>query len=287
MSKNRNRNTRSYKQAQIDICIPTAGRFDTLSKCLDAVYQEAQLLPINVYILDNGSDAKEKQENLHLFQYQADKDPLKNIVKFVTKRLPKNMGFPIAANECIKMGIAPIAMLLTDDVELQAGAIEKVLQTFLDPTIGIVGIKLLFPKDSTSPTRPAGKVQHCGMAVNIQGMPFHPLNGWSDDNPKTNVSRDVWAVTGACIAIRRNLFGRLGGFDPVYGRGTYEDVDLCLKVRASGSRVFFNAEARGYHYVGATAEKRNEPFPIQQNMQIFMSRWHNSGQIFWNEFEWW
>ena len=94
-------------------------------------------------------------------------------------------------------------------------------------------------------------------------------------------------MTGACFSIRRDLFNKLGGWDRVYGKGTYEDSDLCMKVRQSGSRVFLDAEAQGYHYVGATAEKRQEPFPLQQNKQIFMSRWQNSGLVYWTEYAFW
>jgi GT2 family glycosyltransferase len=286
MSKNRKR-PEPIKSAPIDVAVLTAGRFDLLEKCLDAIYREAQLTPLNIQILDNGSDAKERTDHTSLFTYQPEKDPNKGVISFLSKRLPKNMGFPLGANENARMGKAPIIMFISDDIELQPGAIEKVLERFKEPNIGIVGIKLIFPPSSTDKNRPAGKTQHCGLAVNVRGDIIHPLVGWSTNNPKTNVSRDVWGVTGACLSIRRNLFNKLGGFDPVYGVGTFEDADLCMKTRQSGNRVFLEAQAQGYHYVGATAEKRQEPFPLQQNKQTFMARWQNSGLIWWSEDIYW
>lgn len=287
MSKNRKHNTVSTNKAVLDVCILEAGRYDMLGKCLDALYQEAQTTPLNIYILDNGSDFKERQANQNLMEYQPEKDPAHGVVKFQVKRSEQNLGFPVGSNTAARMGTAPLVMFIGDDVELKPGAIKQIVKDFNDPTVGIVGIKLLFPSDSVAQGRPAGKVQHVGMAVNIRGDAFHPLIAWSADNPKTKISRDVWAVTGACFTIRRDVFQKLGGFDPVYGLGTYEDLDLCMKVRQSGGRVYFDAKAEGYHYVGATAEKLKVSFPLQQNKMIFMSRWQPAGLVWWNENEYW
>jgi len=286
MSKNRKHSTASTK-ALLDVCILEAGRFDMLSKCLDALYREAQTTPLNIYILDNGSDIQDRRNNEALLTYQPEKDPAHNVVKFQIKRSEQNTGFPVGSNTVARMGSAPLIMFIGDDVELQEGAIAQVLQDMNDPTVGVVGIKLLFPPTSTDKNRPAGKVQHVGMAINVRGEPIHPLVGWSADNPKCNVSRDVWAVTGACFTVRRNVFNKLGGFDPVYGLGTHEDLDFCMKTRQAGLRVYFDAKAVGYHYVGATAEKLKVAFPIQQNRSIFMNKWQNSGQVFWCENEFW
>jgi len=53
--------------------------------------------------------------------------------------------------------ISPYIMFLNDDVELQPGAIKSVIDTFQDGTIGVVGIKLLFPPTSASPIVPQGR----------------------------------------------------------------------------------------------------------------------------------
>ena len=43
-------------------------------------------------------------------------------------------------------------------------------------------------------------------------------------------------MTGACLAIRKDRFGRLGGFDTLFPNN-YNDVDLCFRVRSQGYRV--------------------------------------------------
>jgi O-antigen biosynthesis protein len=261
----------------IDIVIITAGRFDLLAKCLTALYREAEKTPLAIYVIDNNSDAEERIANEELFRHP--------LVK--SKRLTQEVGFGQANNEATRMGSAPLIMFLNDDVELQEGAVQTVVDTFKDQTIGAVGIKLLFPPDSTRPGYPAGKVQHVGISLNIRGDAEHSLIGWSPDNPRTSINRDVIAITGACLSIRRALFNRVQGFDPVYGLGTWEDVDLCMKVRASGFRNHVNANAIGYHYTNATVEKKRRGFPIQHNKMIFQSKWASTGLMAWTSYDFW
>lgn len=272
MSKrNRNKNTRV--SAIVDVVVTTAGRFDMLRECLAAL--DKQETPHNTYIVDIASDAEERIANQDIFESRN------------SKRLQQNVGFPSGANEGARMGSAPLILFLGDDVTLFEGTLEKMVRRMDDPTIGICGAKLIFPPTSTNPQRPAGKVQHIGLALNIRGDIIHPLVGWSPDHPKTCVSREVLATTGACYMVRRNLFSKLGGFDLVFGKGTYEDTDLCFKVRQAGFRIFVDTDARAYHYVGASVEKRKEGFPLQQNAMTFKSRWGGTPYMLWDEHSYW
>ncbi len=119
------------------------------------------------------------------------------------------------------------------------------------------------------------------MALNIRGEPIHPLASWKSDNPKCNISREVLCVTGACLTVRRSLFNRVNGFSLDYGMGTFEDVDLCFKSRQNGLRVWVTTDAVGYHYTGATQEKKRVSYPLQQNRMIFQARWGESGLMAW------
>ena len=47
------------------------------------------------------------------------------------------------------------------------------------------------------------------------------------------------AITGACLAMRRVDFDRVGGWDTSYLIGYFEDSDLCLKLQAAGLDVAY------------------------------------------------
>jgi GT2 family glycosyltransferase len=254
---------------KVDVVIVTGGRWDFLKQCLEALSK--QTVPVNIMVLDNASEPEERIQNQNLF------DGLN------TKRLQKSLGFPAANNEAVKMGAAPLVLFLNDDCILTENAIEKMLGTMRDESVGVCGAKLLFPTTSTNPNRPAGKVQHIGMALNIRGDTTHPLVGWNASHPKCCISRDVFSVTGACLMTRRALFNQIGGFDNAYGVGTFEDVQYCLQIKSLGKRVFVNCDALGYHYAGATAEKKKISYPLQMNSLTFKSRFLGSPLMQWDE----
>ncbi len=54
--------------------------------------------------------------------------------------------------------------------------------------------------------------------------------------------RDVEAVDGACQAVSRSAFERIGGYDEAYAE-TCADLDLCYKVAKAGLKVIYTPEA--------------------------------------------
>jgi len=262
----------------LDICVLTAGRFDLLANCLDAIEveiahtKEVSNIPISVYIFDNGSESKDAI----LF-----KPILERPFITKTKRIGTNLGFSGGANAVIKLGQSPLVLFVSDDVVLQKGCILSLLDTMLDPTVGLCGLKLLFPKRGNNPGRPAGKVQHVGHSINLQGEIIHPFMGWSADNPRTCVSGERFSVTGASFMVRRDLFVRAGRFNEIYNPGYYEDVELCLHIRQLGFKIWVDTNAVAEHFVGATYGSK-QPNP---NMGIskmnFME--HNKQFLTWTD----
>jgi GT2 family glycosyltransferase len=122
------------------------------------------------------------------------------------------------------------------------------------------------------------------MDFNLAGNPIHVNIGWGADHPKVTMQRGVQAVTGACMMVRREAWDKVtqayrqagdpstGGFNLVYGRGTYEDLELCFAARSNGYRVIYEPAAVGYHHVGASAIADGQGFDLQRNLSIFRAR---------------
>jgi len=96
-------------------------------------------------------------------------------------------------------------------------------------------------------------VQHAGMVFERyphwgqMWINLHPGKGWPASWLLEGGPREVPALTGACLLMRRALYQSLGGLDEGYMRGDFEDSDLCLKLRAQGLKPYLVPQARLYH----------------------------------------
>jgi len=82
------------------------------------------------------------------------------------------------------------------------------------------------------------------------------------------------------LTIRRSLFSRVAGFDQIYGKGYWEDVEICLRVRQMGYKVIVNTDLVAHHYTGASSSIDPEfSRGFQVNGMTFRSRWANTGLL--------
>jgi len=277
------------KGTLIDICLPIFGEFGLAVEAIKRVNDAALPLTANTYrliVVDNGTPPWISNVDDKEISPKEMAKPIKELLRpnhdrFM--RLEQNIGYPGGVNKAVKAGRSPLILILTADVFLEPGAIHKMVTVMDNPDVGVVGAKLLFPLNMESPHGPGGMVQHAGLAFDIRGNSYHVFLGWSPDNPRVNVRHDMAAVTGACFMTRRNLWQQIGGFDPQYGLGTYEDMDYCFSIRAMGKKIIFEPTIVGYHLVsGAKLQGANaQGFNIPVNKTIFRGKWARA--LAWDE----
>lgn len=150
--------------------------------------------------------------------------------------LAENMGFGGANNIGVKHAKSDKLILLNSDVLPKEGtwADKMIAQIDKHNDVGVVGARLLFEDNS---------IQHDGMAPMVLKeypellLNDHPNKGWPVSLSKNAAEvADCPLLTAACVAISKSLFEEVGGFDPAYVLGDFEDSDLCLKVLEAGKR---------------------------------------------------
>ena len=134
-------------------------------------------------------------------------------------------------------------IFFNDDVETdQADWIQNLIEPLENPELGAVAPKLLYE---------TGKIQHAGLIMGVRGLAgtaFHERPADSTEHFNLAQSlRDVAALSAACLAMRRDDFLRLGGFDAVNTPIAHSDIDLSFKVREAGLRCVYTPYATLRH----------------------------------------
>jgi GT2 family glycosyltransferase len=146
--------------------------------------------------------------------------------------------------------------------------LEKMLGFFQFNDVAIVGANLIYPNNNL--------IQHAGVCVGLHGAADHYgklLNNSSriDDSPNYYLlknSREVSAVTAACLLIKKSVFNEVQGFNEELKVG-FGDIDLCLKVYEKKYRIIQCAKAILVHHESFSRKKE----PHSQDTIIFKEKW--------------
>ncbi|MBD1389794.1 glycosyltransferase family 2 protein [Neiella sp. HB171785] len=168
-------------------------------------------------------------------------------ISFRLLLLSENMGFGKANNIGVAHAKSDNLILLNSDILPSDSSWADELITVLNDKsdAGLVGARLLFED---------GSMQHDGMVPmhvsEYPGLLFndHPGKGWPVTlSPHKAELAECPLVTAACVAIKTSLYNELGGFDPAYVLGDFEDSDLCLKAIKAGKVNYIRRDTVLYH----------------------------------------
>jgi len=140
------------------------------------------------------------------------------------------------------------------------------------PEIGAVGAMLYYPNDT---------IQHAGVVLGLgtSGIAAHAYayrpRGYSGQIGRALLAQTLSAVTAACLVVRRAVYEEAGGFDEQLAIA-YNDVDLCLRIRARGYRNLWTPYAELYHHESASRGLENTPAKLERlerDAEYMRRRW--------------
>lgn len=215
----------------VSIVIPVYNQIHYTYACLVSILEHTKDVPYEVIIADDVStDATE-----HLSQYAEG---------LVICRNTTNQGFLRNCNNAARHARGKYIMFLNNDTQVTENWLSSLVDLIeRDPSIGMVGSKLVYPD---------GRLQEAG------GIIWSDGSGWNygrlddPDKPEYNYVKDVDYISGAAILLSNELWKQIGGFDTRFAPAYCEDSDLAFEVRKAGYRVVYQPLSKVIHFEGVS-----------------------------------
>ena len=252
---------------ELSILIVSWNVKDFVLTCISSIVQQTQHLNYEIILIDNASNDKTSTAVRHEFPQ----------VKIIQNKV--NVGFAVANNTGLAQAKGRYLLFLNPDTKLTENTFQKITTTFeTNIDIGAIGCKLI---------NGDGKLDYqCAKNLpTISNHIFEPyvakifpnlmksfiLRNWDHES-----NREVELLSGACLAIRREVYNQISGFTTnmfMY----VEDVDYCYRIRMAGWKLFYLAETEIIHYGGQSTIQHGQPLQAEniRNLRKFFTKYRS------------
>ncbi|WP_428485110.1 glycosyltransferase family 9 protein [Rhodopila sp.] len=230
---------------KVSIIIPTCAAHGYIETCIKSLRARTAYSDYEIVVIDNIPDSLLAWKVW--VQQSADK----------VVDIPDAFNWSIFNNRAAEVADGDYLLFLNDDIEIvQDDWLDAMMEHAQRPEVGITGPRLLYPD---------GKVQHAGMFLANNGIGRHAFRFCAADDPGyfglALTQRNVIAVTGACLLVRRETFESLGRFDEAH-EITNNDLDFCLRVHRAGLLTVFTPYTTLIHHELASRARLKDVFDL-------------------------
>lgn len=247
----------------VSIIIPNYEHLQVLKTCLDSIYEKSTYQNFEVIVVENNSKSPE------IFQYYQQIQEKWSNLKVIVWDGPFN--YSAINNFAAKQASGTHLLLLNNDTEvISPDWIQEMLMYSQRRDIGAVGAKLYYP-DNT--------IQHAGLGLGLLTLAGHLHRGFDRNHPgymgRLIYAQNLSGVTAACIMVPKDVWEQVGGLDETF-EVAFNDVDLCMRIRAAGYLIVWTPFAELYHYesksrgMDDTPKKRKR---FASEVSRFQTRW--------------
>ena len=238
----------------VTVLVPVFNQLKLTVECLSSLLATRSKASMEVLVVDDASTDETEAA-------------LSALPGLVYIRNEVNLGFLRSVNAAAKHASGKYLVILNNDTQVKSDWLDPLLEALEVDGVGISAPKFVFPN---------GRLQEAGARLLPDGSA--QMIGLFDDPalPRYSYARDVDYASGACLAMRRELFETLRGFDEAFAPAYCEDIDICLRVRETGLRVRYEPTSVVYHHLSKTSDSLPGSFKTRQvsrNQQKLVDRW--------------
>ena len=253
------------KPGRVSILIPSCDHASDLRTCVESIYRRSTYPDFEIIIIENNS----KEPATFRYYDQLQKEHPDNLKVLYWQ----GTGFNYSAlnNFGAKAATGEYLLLLNNDTEVIAPRwMEEMVMYAQQDRVGCVGAKLLYP-DNT--------IQHAGIGFGFLTLAAHMHKNFPVGHPgymgRLVYAQDVYAVTAACLMVRKAVYEQVEGLDESFAVA-FNDVDFCVRVREAGYTNVFTPFAQLYHYESKSRGLDEDPVKrkrFESEVKRFQQRW--------------
>jgi O-antigen biosynthesis protein len=233
----------------VSVVIPLHGGREDLRACLDSLAHCQDLLH-EVIVVDDASpdDAPEETKGR----------PCVRLLHNTEQR-----GFAATCNHGLKEATGEILVFLNSDTVVPRAGLIRLIEA----------------------VKRSGSIAAAGPYSNFVGhsqqiTPTYTTRDTLDlfaedfaDRPQEDVETDM--LVGFCLAVRKSVLDEVGPFDTRFGLGTFEDNDLCYRIRRAGYRLVLAARSFVHHGGSKTLSRLpiSVPALLERNATLYRQKW--------------
>ena len=269
----------------VTIIIPNKDNIKLLKRCINSILKLSTYKNYEIFIIENNSIKnttfkyyKKIAKNTKIKILNYNKNTIMDLNGERKLELDNNENSKLEFNysSLINFGVKNsksdfILQLNNDTLLLTPNWLEIFIGYAQNKEIGAVGARLYYP-DKT--------IQHAGIILGINGIAGNALVNLPYGKHAyfgiEAITRNVSAVTGACLFCRRNLYEEVGFMDNKKFKVAFNDVDFCLKLLERGYRNIYNPYIELIHYESKTRGYEDSPEKIkrfEKETENFRKRW--------------
>ena len=247
----------------VSILIPNYEHKAELKTCLESIYEKTTYPNFEVLVIENNSSSRE------IFEYYEEIQKKWSNLRVIT--WDSHFNYSAINNFGARHAAGSHLLLLNNDTQIiSPDWIQEMLMYSQRSDVGAVGAKLYYP-DNT--------IQHAGLGLGLLTLAGHLHRNFDRKHPgymgRLSYAQNLTGVTAACVMVRRDVWDQVGGLDETF-EVAFNDVDLCMRIRAAGYLIVWTPFAELYHYESKSRGLDEAPEKRKRflgEVERFQTRW--------------
>lgn len=238
------------------IIIISYNGLDLLKQCIQSILDRTIYPNFEIIVVDNASSEDVRA-------YLIDMDAKEPRVKAILN--DSNLGFPAANNIGLeRIGDSRFIVFLNNDTVAPRGWLCRLVRNAKREDVGIVG--------------PVTNWTGNEARIDVTYTDLKDMEPFARSHTCEHEGRifDITMLAMYCVAMRREIFDRVGSLDERFGMGMFEDQDYARRVRDAGFRVVCAEDAFIHHYGMASFSKLDSKVYqelFEKNRKLYEDKW--------------